>query len=101
MSRLHMQNHVDVEITQGSVSHTWSDYHFGDFSGWVNIFKVGTGTFTVWESIGGMPASFTRKFVLQTNCESVRLWSLLSLTNEYVIARLLFWRVSQGPGGHS
>jgi hypothetical protein len=52
---------VDVEIVQGSVSHTWSDYHFGDFSGWVNIFKVGTGTFTVWESTGGMPASFTRK----------------------------------------
>ena len=45
---------MDVEITQGSTTHAWKDYHFGQFSGWVDVFKVGTGTFTVWESSGGV-----------------------------------------------
>jgi hypothetical protein len=26
---------------------------FGDFSDWVNVFKPGTGTITVWENQGG------------------------------------------------
>ena len=75
-------NHVDVEIVQGSISYTWKDYHFGAFckprspsvqclrlhleqfdsfsypcmavaAGWVNSFRSGTGTFTVWETTGG------------------------------------------------
>lgn len=52
-----VENHVDVEITQqqGStpVTHTWNDYAFGSFSDWVNVFKPGTGTITVFENIGG------------------------------------------------
>ena len=35
-------NHVDVEISQAgppAISHTWTDYKFGDFSDWVNVFK--------------------------------------------------------------
>jgi hypothetical protein len=49
-------HHVDVTITQDSdhtVFHTWSNYKFGDFSDWVNVFKPGTGTITVWENTGG------------------------------------------------
>ena len=42
-----------MRITQGAISHDWTDYHFGQFSGWVDVFKVGTGTFTVWASSGG------------------------------------------------
>ena len=49
-------NHVDVTINQDSdhtVFHTWTNYKFGDFSDWVNVFKPGTGTITVWENTGG------------------------------------------------
>jgi hypothetical protein len=51
-----VEHHVDVTITQDSdhtVFHTWSNYKFGDFSDWVNVFKPGTGTITVWENTGG------------------------------------------------
>ena len=27
--------------------------HIGDFSDWVNVFKPGTGTITIWENVGG------------------------------------------------
>ena len=50
-------HHVEVEIKQGSISYSWKDYHFGEFSGWVDEFTVGTGTFTVWESSGGTKGS--------------------------------------------
>ena len=33
--------------------HAWTNYKFGDFSDWVNVFKPGTGTITVWENTGG------------------------------------------------
>jgi hypothetical protein len=51
-------NHVDVEISQAGVAgpnitHTWTDYKFADFSDWVNVFKPGSGTITVWENVGG------------------------------------------------
>jgi hypothetical protein len=35
-------NHVDVEISQAgppAITHTWTDYKYGDFSNWVNVFK--------------------------------------------------------------
>jgi hypothetical protein len=36
-------NHVDVTIEQngGSISFTWKDYKFADFSDWINLFKPG------------------------------------------------------------
>ena len=49
-------DHVDVEITQDedpSISHVWTNYKFADFSDWVNKFKPGKGTITVWENTGG------------------------------------------------
>jgi hypothetical protein len=52
-----VNNHVDVQISQqqGSVAitHTWSDYSFGSFSDWTNVFKPGSGTITVWENVEG------------------------------------------------
>ena len=35
-------NHVDVEISQAgppAITHTWTDYKFGEFSDWVNVFQ--------------------------------------------------------------
>eukprot|EP01048_Picozoa_sp_COSAG05_P000124 COSAG05_NODE_3_length_51333_cov_129.132080_24_plen_626_part_00 len=49
-------NHVDVEITQAgppAINHTWTNFKFSDFSDWVNVFKPGTGTITIWENVGG------------------------------------------------
>lgn len=43
---------VDIRITQEddpSITHTWTDYKFGDFSNWVNQFKPGSGKVEVWE----------------------------------------------------
>ena len=31
-----------------------TDFKFGDFSDWVNVFKPGKGTITVWENSGGV-----------------------------------------------
>jgi len=49
-------NHLDATISQAAtgISHTWSNIKFGDFSDWVNVFKPGTGTITLWENIGGV-----------------------------------------------
>ena len=46
---------MDVVITQeeNDVTFTWTDYKFGDFSDWVNVFKPGKGAITLWENIGG------------------------------------------------
>ena len=30
-------NHVDVVISQGATTHTWTDFKFSDFSDWVNV----------------------------------------------------------------
>jgi hypothetical protein len=49
-------HHVDIEISQPgppAISHTWTNYKFGDFSDWVNVFKPGSGTIKVWENTGG------------------------------------------------
>ena len=51
-----VDNHVDAMIVQDddpSISHTWSNFKFSDFSDWVNVFKPGTGTITIWENTGG------------------------------------------------
>lgn len=45
-------NHVDVQISQAgppSITHTWADFKFGQFSDWVNVFRPGSGDITVWE----------------------------------------------------
>jgi hypothetical protein len=44
---------VTVRITQGTRTHTWSSYQFGQFSGWVNAFIVGKGLMEVWQVAGG------------------------------------------------
>ena len=50
-------DHVDAMITQDDASppinHTWNNFKFADFSDWVNVFKPGTGTITIWENTGG------------------------------------------------
>ena len=45
-------NAVDVTITQGSVTHSWKNYRFTQFSDWVSVFHGGTGTITVNEAGG-------------------------------------------------
>ena len=49
-------DHVDAMIVQDddpTINHTWTDMRFGDFSDWVNVFRAGTGTITLWENTGG------------------------------------------------
>jgi hypothetical protein len=52
-------HHVDINIVQDGkdgaspISYTWTDYRFGQFSDWVNVFRPGTGTITIWENVGG------------------------------------------------
>ena len=51
-----VDNHVDAEIVQeedSSITHTWTNFKFSDFSDWVNVFKPGKGTITIWENTGG------------------------------------------------
>jgi hypothetical protein len=38
---------VDCTVTQGSVTHTWSQYGFGKFSDWITTFKAGPATITI------------------------------------------------------
>jgi hypothetical protein len=59
---------VDVIITQtaaqqmtpmassnktSGVSFTWTNYEFGQHSGWVNVFTAGSGTLQLWENVAG------------------------------------------------
>ena len=44
-------NLVDCTVTQGGVSHTWSQYGFGDFSEWLTTFKAAPATLHI--SSGG------------------------------------------------
>ena len=50
-----VDRHVDAEIVQmkdgKKISHTWPNYKFGDFSDWVNVFKPGSGTISLWENV--------------------------------------------------
>ena len=46
-------NNVDAVITQASTIYNWSNYHFGQFSGWVDVFKVGFGTIDIYQNNGG------------------------------------------------
>ena len=49
-------HHVDAMIVQDkdhSINYTWTNMKFGDFGDWVNIFKPGTGTITIWENKAG------------------------------------------------
>ena len=49
-------------------THTWTDYSFGQFSDWVNIFKPGTGSITVYENKDGTrgPQLYTLKGIPPT-----------------------------------
>ena len=42
-----------VQDENPSITHTWTDFKFGDFSDWVNVFKPGKGTITIYENSGG------------------------------------------------
>lgn len=46
-------NNVFATITQGNVSYTWSNYQFGQFSGWVETFSDGTGVINIYASNNG------------------------------------------------
>jgi hypothetical protein len=46
-------NIVDATITQGAVTHTWSNYRFGQFSDWVSVFSGGKGTITLKDHASG------------------------------------------------
>ena len=46
-------NNVDAIITQGNMSYTWSNYAFGKFSHWVEVFVDGYGTIQVFENTNG------------------------------------------------
>jgi hypothetical protein len=51
---------VDATIKQGNVTYTWSNYKFGQFSSWVEIFHNGVGEITIAE------AGTSTKFVTKT-----------------------------------
>eukprot|EP01050_Picozoa_sp_SAG11_P004072 SAG11_NODE_250_length_11615_cov_25.090917_6_plen_529_part_00 len=63
MDTLPVLHSVDVTITQdaanGSIptAYTWSDYSFGSYSGWVNVFSAGHGTLMLWEDVNGRRTS--------------------------------------------
>ena len=42
-----------VQDENPSITHTWTNFKFGDFSDWVNVFKPGKGTITIYENTGG------------------------------------------------
>ena len=44
---------MDATITQGSISHKWSNYRFSEFSDWVSVFHGGTGTITITDHSAG------------------------------------------------
>ena len=46
-------NKVDVVISQTNATFTWTAYGFGQFSGWVEVFHIGTGTMDVYENVNG------------------------------------------------
>ena len=46
-------NHVDAVITQGNISYTWSNYGFGQFSDWVEVFYNGEGVIQIFENTNG------------------------------------------------
>lgn len=51
-----VDTHCDAVVTQDenpAISHTFSNFGFGDFSDWINVFAVGKGTITVFESVAG------------------------------------------------
>lgn len=66
---LPVSHHVDITITQDQsqwrqpqqhdgdesapISHSWNNYAFSNDSNWVNVFKSGSGTLTLFENIGG------------------------------------------------
>ena len=73
-----MEHKVDVVITQvqqqqqqaeemghgpaqnplgSTVTHSWSDYAFGDHSNWVNVFSAGVGTMDVYAHVNGARAA--------------------------------------------
>ena len=50
---------IDVMITQSTdngqtIRHNWTNYQFGQYSNWVNVFQPGVGTITIWENDNGV-----------------------------------------------
>ncbi len=46
-------NIIDATITQGTTTHTWSNYRFSQFSDWVSVFAGGKGTITLKDHTTG------------------------------------------------
>ena len=46
-------NNVDAIISQPNATYTWTNYMFGQFSGWVEIFSIGTGKIQIYQNNGG------------------------------------------------
>ena len=44
-----------VQDENPTITHTWTNFKFGDFSDWVNVFKPGKGTITIYENTGEPP----------------------------------------------
>jgi hypothetical protein len=49
---------IDVQITQQDgdtvIAHTFTNYSFGDYSDWINVFVPGSGSITIWENVNGV-----------------------------------------------
>jgi hypothetical protein len=46
-------HNVDAVISQGKTTYTWTNYMFGQFSGWVEVFEDGYGTIDIYENTAG------------------------------------------------
>jgi len=44
---------VDCVITQGTVSYTWTEYQFGRFSEWIQVFGVGNAKIDIYHNVNG------------------------------------------------
>jgi hypothetical protein len=47
----------DGDASASMISHSWNNYAFANYSNWVNVFKSGSGTLTLFENIGGQRGS--------------------------------------------
>ena len=45
--------------TSGLISYSWNNYAFANYSNWVNVFKSGSGTLTLFENVGGQRGART------------------------------------------
>jgi hypothetical protein len=95
-------NNVFATISQGNLSYTWNNYHFGEFSGWVEIFQDGTGTIDIYASTNGAKGSLLLSTVIPLTPGPLVVvikdfWPPTSYTNVETIAAS-YVPVSSGSG---